>query len=153
VAHVENRWGKFGGSAAGFVATLLILFEFGSPPIETVDIKGMVYVDGQPATKGVVTLLETSFSDNRREISEGNPGVFEFRGVPGTGDKVKFHIDVDKPVEADRQAAATGFPSRPVMEIMKEPRAPVRMRRASAWTRDRPRARIAGPTTDHLEWL
>ncbi|MGH8590198.1 MAG: hypothetical protein ACREXX_13010 [Gammaproteobacteria bacterium] len=99
VAHVENRWGKFGGSAGGFVATLLILLEFGSPPIEAVEIKGMVYVDGQPATKGIVTLLETSFSDNRREISEGNPGLFEFRGVPGIGDKVKFRIDVDKPVD------------------------------------------------------
>ena len=99
VAHVENRWGKFGGSAAGFVATLLILLEFGALPIETVDIKGMVYVDGQPATKGVVILLETSFSDNRRKISEGNPGLFEFRGVPGIGDKVKVRIDVDKPVD------------------------------------------------------
>ena len=103
VAHVENRWGKFGGSVAAFVATLLILTQFARPSSDLVDIKGSVYVDGQPATKAVVTLMETIFSDNRREINEGNPGFFEFRGIRGVGDKVKFRIEVDAPYRLQPQ--------------------------------------------------
>jgi hypothetical protein len=98
VAHVENRWANFGGSVGAFVSTLLIILKYGGGGTNLVDIQGAVYVDGQPATKATATLLETAYSDNRREITEGNPGVFEFRGVQGPVSRVKLRIEVDAPI-------------------------------------------------------
>jgi hypothetical protein len=104
-AHVENRWGKFGGSVAGFVATLLILLELGQPKPLPTNVIGMVDVDGIPVTKATVILLGTSFSDNRREITAANPGRFEFRGVPGLGKSVKLQTDVENPIDLPSQVS------------------------------------------------
>ena len=99
IAQVKNRWGKFSGAAAAFIATLIILLHYGRPESRPVDILGMAYVDGQPVTKASIVLLGTSFSDNRRDITEANPGRFEFRGVPGLGKSVEIQIDVRKPID------------------------------------------------------
>jgi len=103
-ALVENQWGKFGSAAAVSISTLLILLFHGPyhPPFDGTDVRGSIELDGQPVTSGTIHLLGTRFSDNRRSLTDGNPGYFEFNGVPGLGESsstISLLIDIDQPVD------------------------------------------------------
>ena len=92
---------QFGGPAALFVVVFLVLLRQVDPPGDS--LQGTVYVDGQPVTKGKITLLGTSLSDNHRDFNDGNPGHFDFHTVPVPGDTLKFQIDADGPVDLPPQ--------------------------------------------------
>nr|VFJ48791.1 MAG: hypothetical protein BECKFM1743A_GA0114220_100631 [Candidatus Kentron sp. FM]VFJ49287.1 MAG: hypothetical protein BECKFM1743C_GA0114222_100691 [Candidatus Kentron sp. FM]VFK08466.1 MAG: hypothetical protein BECKFM1743B_GA0114221_100711 [Candidatus Kentron sp. FM] len=68
----------------------------GPPPV---DIHGMVYVGERPATGGEIRILGTRALDNRRPLTDANPGYFRFQAVPGIRDTVLFSIDVDRPLD------------------------------------------------------
>jgi len=113
---VENRWGKFGGSAGVFVATLLMLLSFGDRP-KASDIVGMVLVDGQPVTRAEVYLLETQQADNHRTISPGQEGRFEFRGVADVHKTVRLRIDVAAPVDLQSTVVTEDLSKQPFLRI------------------------------------
>lgn len=115
-AQVENKWGKFGGSAGVFVATLLILLSFGDRP-KASDIVGMVLVDGQPVTQAEVYLLESQQADNHRTIGPGQEGRFEFRGVADVHETVRLRIDVAAPVDLRSTVVTEDLSKQPFLRI------------------------------------
>ncbi len=60
--------------------------------VDTVDIHGVIYVDGIPAKKVKVYLLETDLRDNLRILEERDKGQFEFKDVRGVKDEVRFSV-------------------------------------------------------------
>jgi hypothetical protein len=98
VGTLKTKNYQYSGPASLFMIIFLLLLRTYPPSGE--GIRGMVYVDNQPATAGVVYLLNSGLSDNRRDFSDANPGHVEFHGVTGLrGDVLEFQIDVDKPVD------------------------------------------------------
>ncbi|VFN01058.1 MAG: hypothetical protein BECKG1743E_GA0114224_103761, partial [Candidatus Kentron sp. G] len=108
-----NAWDRFAEPAAIAVVILpIVIFlipfvqdispssrDTGPPPI---DIHGMVYVGGQPATGGEIRILGTRALDNRRPLTGANPGYFRFDAVPGIRETVMFSIDVDRPLDPEQ---------------------------------------------------
>ena len=89
---VKTRGKQLGGSAAVFAIILGMLLPFAREA--TVDIRGMLYLDGKPSGAAEIYLLETNTTPNRYVLEEHHKGHFEFRDVTGAKGDVRFSIDL-----------------------------------------------------------
>ncbi|MCU0288159.1 MAG: hypothetical protein MUF15_17410 [Acidobacteria bacterium] len=89
---IKTKETQIRGAAAVFIVILIVFFYLTKDSRS--DIRGMVYLNSVPPKKAVVYLLETELRDNRRFIEERDKGYFEFRGIPGIGDNVRFGIEI-----------------------------------------------------------
>jgi len=128
---VKTKTYQFGGAAALFIVTLSILLYQIGPAGD--DLQGTVYVDGQPVTRGKITLLGTGLSDNHRDFNDGNPGHFDFHTVPGLGDTLKFQIDADGPVDWPPQIVEQRKQREPLEIHLTTPKAPKESTLAPQW--------------------
>jgi len=121
----------FTGAAALFLVTLSILLYQIGPAGDS--LQGTVYVDGQPVTKGKITLLGTALSDNHRDFNEGNPGHFDFHTVPNLSETLKFQIDADGPVDLPPQIVEQRKQREPLEIHLTTPPAPKESALAPQW--------------------